>query len=64
MEPDRKIMVDCFTAQWADTKFPENSYDCTTLEEVSEIIKNCMRPISGIRKVEVWLPEVKEDPVH
>jgi len=33
------------------------SYDCNTVEAVAEIIKNCTRKISGIKKVEVWINE-------
>ena len=52
-----KYNVDCFTEKWADTKFPENSYECETVEEVAEIVKNCSRSIAGIRKIEVWINE-------
>jgi hypothetical protein len=52
---DINYEVDVFTEKWANTKFPENSYDCNTIEEVSEIISNCSRKISGIVKVEVWI---------
>ena len=52
-----KYDVDCFTEDWIDTKFPENSYSCETLEEVLKILKDCSRPISGIRKVEVWFKD-------
>lgn len=47
--------VDVFTENSAGTKFPENSYECSNVEEVSEIIKNVSREISGIVKVEVWI---------
>jgi hypothetical protein len=57
---EQRYTVDCFTEEWADTKFPENSYYCKTVEEVAEIVKNCSRPIAGIRKVEVWINESKE----
>lgn len=51
----KKYDVDCFTQDWVYTKFPENSYEVDTIEEVEEIIKNCSRKISGIVKVEVWI---------
>ncbi len=50
-----KYTVDCFTEQYIDTKFPENSYFPDTVEEVVTIIHNCTREISGIKKVEVFI---------
>lgn len=49
--------VDVFTDLTVESKFPENSYDCDTVEAVAEIIKNCTRKISGIKKIEVWINE-------
>jgi len=51
--------VDCFTERSAGTKFPENSYSCSTPSEVVEIVKNCSDEISGIIKVEVWIDHDK-----
>jgi len=50
-----KYTVDCFTEESANTKFPENTYQCYTTEEVAKIIRNCTRKISGIKKIEVWI---------
>lgn len=47
--------VDVFTEKWINTKFPENSYDCSTTEEVAKVIRDCSAKISGIKKIEVWI---------
>ena len=47
--------LDCFTEKSANSKFPENTYETDSLDEVMEIIKNCSRKIAGIVKVEVWI---------
>jgi len=59
-DTEQKYTVDCFTEEWAETKFPVNTYYCKTVEEVTEIVKHCSRPISGIMKVEVWINGSKE----
>jgi hypothetical protein len=50
-----RFTLDCFTENSVGTKFPENTYDADTIEEVSEIIYNCSREIAGIRQVQVWI---------
>jgi len=52
-----KYDVDVFTKKSAGSKFPENSYPCQTVEEVTKVIKDCSRKISGIIKIEVWINE-------
>jgi len=47
--------VDVFTERWVNTKFPENTYDCHTPEDVAKIIRDCSREIFGIKKIEVWI---------
>jgi len=46
-----------FTEKTAGTKFPENTYEVNTTEEVDMIIHNCTERISGVRLVEVWINE-------
>lgn len=53
--------VNVFTEQWANTKFPENTYDCYTVEAVAKVIKDCSRKIFGIKKIEVWINGYNED---
>jgi len=48
-----KYTVDVFTEKSANTKFPENTYDCMTVASIDKIIRDCSRKISGIRKIEV-----------
>ena len=55
-----KYTVDVFTERWVNTKFPENTYDCHTVEAVAKVIKDCSRKISGIRKIEVWINKYDE----
>ena len=61
MSGDRSLKqqynVDVFTPNSAKTLFPENSYQVDTVEECAEIIRNCSKPIAGIAKVEVWIPQ-------
>jgi len=56
-----KYTVDVFTEKWANTKFPENTYDCMTPAAVENIITNCSKKISGIRKIEVWINYYDKD---
>lgn len=60
-----KFVVDCFTSMTAGTKFPENTYEATTVDEVARIIHNVSRREAGIIKIEVWVEEPHdEDPVE
>ena len=61
MKDKPKYDVDVFTEKTAGTKFPEMSYDCMTTAAVEEIIRDCSRKISGIRKIEVWINYYDED---
>ena len=56
-----RYIVDVFTEQWANTKFPENTYECDEVDYVAQIIRDCSRKISGIRKIEVWINSYNED---
>ena len=56
---ENKYCVDVFTPNSARTFFPEQSYKVDTIEECAEIIRNCSRPIAGIAKIEVWIPQNK-----
>jgi len=55
LEQNFKYEVNCYTEKSMDTKFPENTYMCKTLEEVTETIKNCSRQIAGIEKIEIFI---------
>ena len=52
-----KYSVDVFTEDSLGTKFPEQSYDADTVEDVAKIISNCTRKIAGIREVLVVINE-------
>ena len=52
-----KYNIDVFTENSVNTKFPENSYEVNSTEEVSSIIHNCTRKIAAIRQVQVWINE-------
>jgi len=52
-----RYTVDCFTERWAGTEFPENTYDCDSVEHVAEIVNDCTKEIAGIKKIEVWINE-------
>jgi len=52
-----KYEIDCFTERSVGSKFPENSYDAESVEEVATIIHNCTRKLSGIVQVQVWIRE-------
>jgi hypothetical protein len=52
-----KFTVDCFTEEWVGTRFPVNSYDAESVEEVARIVHNCSRKIAGIKQVQVWIDE-------
>jgi hypothetical protein len=54
--------VDVFTEQQANSKFPENTYDCHTPEAVAKVVRDCSRKISGIKKIEVWINRYDETP--
>lgn len=55
MASKSQYTVDVFTEQWANTKFPENTYECHTPEAVAKVVRDCSREISGIKKIEVWI---------
>ena len=52
---DKAYTVDVFTERSVNHGFPENSYDADSLEDVIRILRNVADPISGIRRVNVWI---------
>jgi len=50
-----QYVVDVFTEKTVDTKFPENTFHCSTVKEVDKIVQDCSREISGIVKIEIWI---------
>jgi hypothetical protein len=59
---EKRYRVDCFTPKTVCSDFPENTYYVNTPEQVAEIIRNCSRPIAGIRCVEVWIEKTLQVP--
>lgn len=57
-----KYTLDCFTEQSVGAKFPENTYEASSIQEVSRIIHNCARDIAGIRQIQVWIDEPHSEP--
>ena len=51
-----KIMyrINCYTPLYVDTKCPDNSYDAKTPGEVLKIVEDCLKPIAGISKIEIF----------
>jgi hypothetical protein len=56
-----RFTLDCFTEDWVGTQFPENTYEASSIEEVTRIIKNCSRKIAGIRQIQVWVDEPHDE---
>lgn len=54
-----KYTIDCFTSEIG--RFPENTYNCETPEEVTKIINDCSRDIAGISKIEVLINKKDQD---
>lgn len=54
-------LVHCFTEKSVGTQFPENTYECETIIEVSKILKDCSYPEAGIELVLVEIKEVVID---
>ena len=58
------FVVDAFTSDSVGTRFPENTWDANSVEEVARMLHNCSRKIAGIRMIQVWINELhEEDPI-
>ena len=52
----KKYTVDCFTVDTVVSgKFPENTYNVDSLDDVDKIIRNVDNDISGICQVKIWI---------
>jgi hypothetical protein len=48
-------MVHCFTEKTVGSEFPENTYIADDLQQVTKIIDDVSREISGIKLVQVYI---------
>jgi inhibitor of KinA sporulation pathway (predicted exonuclease) len=49
-----RCIVNCYVSYNTNSKFPENTFYCNSLEEINKILANAAGDISGIEKVEIW----------
>ena len=63
-KPAVHYMVDAFTEASKGTKFPENSWEAETVEQVADMVHNCSRRITGIVLVQVWIIDPHDMPAR